>query len=66
MKWLIKKATSRQMQPILWKGSTLTGKSKGLQFCLKSEKYFKISLTNDMEAAVLSRLLLPQILDRKV
>jgi hypothetical protein len=30
MKWLTKKATLKQMQPILWKGSSFTGKSKAL------------------------------------
>ena len=65
MKWLTKRATSMQKQPILWKGSSYTGKSKGLLFCLKSEKYFKISVHNEMGSSSLSQLLLPQILDKK-
>lgn len=66
MKWLTKKATDKQMQPILWKGNSFDGKSKGLSFCLKSLKYIKISLNKSMNSSKIAKLLLPQILDKKI
>lgn len=50
MKWLTKKATDKQQQPILFKGKSFDGKSKGITFSLKSLKYIKIPLDKRMNS----------------
>lgn len=66
MKWLTTKSTIRQRQPILWKGTQFVGISTSLQYSLKNKKYMKIAMSSELSSTSLVRLLLPQMLEKKL
>lgn len=66
MQWMTNQSILRQRLPILWMNNSNTGKTRSLLWSLVNEKYFKISLNDNFSTRQISRLILPQMLDKKV